>query len=408
MKIAMLSASTSRSAGGVFEAVRCLSRDLTAIPGVAVEVFAGRDPWTTFDLPSWAPLRPQVFPVRRPVVFGWAAGLAPALASWEPDLVHLHALWMYPSVVACRWGRRTQKPVLISAHGMLDPWALQNAAWKKRVALSLFERRNLTGAACFQAISRAELEAIRALGLTQAVAVIPNGVDLPRLEAGIAREAGGRTKVLLFLGRIHPKKGLVPLVRAWNRFQASDPTGRGWVLAIAGWDQGGHEQELRELVTATGGHLIDDQTRAETLPDFDSMPGGSVIFLSPRFGASKEALLRRCDAFVLPSFSEGLPMAVLEAWSYAKPVLMTVACNLPEGFAAGAAICLTPDDTGVLRGLNELVQLPPPTLAAMGAAGRSLVEARFTWPQVARQLHAVYYWLLRGGEPPHCLDIATP
>ena len=68
----------------------------------------------------------------------------------------------------------------------------------------------------------------------------------------------------------------------------------------------------------------------------------SVVFLGPQFGAEKSECYRACDAFILPSLSEGLPMTVLEAWSYAKPVLMTAECNLPEGFAAGAAVRIGP------------------------------------------------------------------
>jgi len=126
--------------------------------------------------------------------------------------------------------------------------------------------------------------------------------------------------------------------------------------------------------------------------------------LGPCFGPEKDALLRRADAFILPSLSEGLPMAVLEAWAYAKPVLMTPECNLPEGFAAGAAIRIDPNAGAIARGLRDLFSAPGSALRAMGWAGRALVEERFTWPKIAQDMKAVYGWVLGQGPRPGCVE----
>ena len=159
----------------------------------------------------------------------------------------------------------------------------------------------------------------------------------------------------MYLGRIHPKKGLVNLLRAWAsvaRPQSSDfcPLSSDWTLTIAGWDQGGHEAELKRLATEleipwrdcreAPSPLRGEGGRKPDEVDFSisAFQRFSVFFLGPLFGAEKAAAYRSCDAFILPSFSEGLPMVVLEAWAYGKPVLMTPECNLPEGFAVSAAI----------------------------------------------------------------------
>lgn len=138
-----------------------------------------------------------------------------------------------------------------------------------------------------------------------------------------------------------------------------------------------------------------------------------MFFLGPQFGAEKDACYRNCDAFILPSYSEGLPMAVLEAWAYAKPVLMTPECNLPEGFTANAAIRIeqvgrdTPCAQGLAftieAGLSELIRLPPSALRTMGDNGRSLVASRFTWPKIAQDMKSVYDWTLGGGTKPTCV-----
>jgi poly(glycerol-phosphate) alpha-glucosyltransferase len=126
----------------------------------------------------------------------------------------------------------------------------------------------------------------------------------------------------------------------------------------------------------------------------------SVEFIGPLFGQAKAAALSSADAFVLPSRSEGLPMAVLEAWSHAKPVLITTACNLTEGVTAGAAIETEPTRTSIADGLARLAKLDSEGLDAMGRRGRELVEARFSWPKIAADLGRVYAAVAAGRDLP--------
>ncbi|PYK25405.1 MAG: glycosyl transferase family 1, partial [Verrucomicrobia bacterium] len=132
--------------------------------------------------------------------------------------------------------------------------------------------------------------------------------------------------------------------------------------------------------------------------------GDSVVFLGSRFGAEKSECYRTCDAFILPSLSEGLPMTVLEAWAYAKPVLMTPECNLPEGFLANAALRIGPSAEEIAAGLKQLVEMSTDDRAAMGARGRDLVTRDFSWPRIGEQMRAVYDWVL-GGEMPNTVRL---
>ncbi len=208
----------------------------------------------------------------------------------------------------------------------------------------------------------AEAQSIRAYGLRNPVCIIPNGVHLPDLVASSTLQienlalqtfAQGR-KVLLYLGRLHPKKNVANLVRAWKQTLNSHPlTPENWVLVIAGWDQGGYERELKKLSSDYG------------LP-------ASVSFLGPLFGQEKEAAYRVCDAFILPSLSEGLPMTVLEAWAHAKPVLITPECNLPEGFAAEAALQIGTSPEKIAAGLKQLIEMSDDDRRAIGDRGRTL------------------------------------
>jgi poly(glycerol-phosphate) alpha-glucosyltransferase len=301
------------------------------------------------------------------------------------------------------WHRRTRKPYLISLHGMLDPWALARARFKKRLASLAYERVHLGNAGCLHALCAQDLESIRHFGLKTPVCLLPNGVDLPGewMRAPGSRMSEGN-RMMVFLGRLHPKKGLANALRAWSRLARDFPE---WRFVIAGWDQGGHAGELRQLCKDLGLPSSDDSV-AGLLADGDEPGSGApsrVVFTGPAFGAEKDALLRRADAFILPSFSEGLPMAVLEAWAYGLPVLMTDHCNLPEGFTAGAAVRIGTDPDGIAAGFRGLFEGTPGDLEAMGTRGRHLVEARFTWPNIAAQLKDVYAWLLDAGDRPPCL-----
>ncbi len=113
--------------------------------------------------------------------------------------------------------------------------------------------------------------------------------------------------------------------------------------------------------------------------------------------------MRSVDAFILPSFSEGLPMSVLEAWAYELPVVMTPFCNLPEGFDAGAAILIQPDRSSIREGLLSLFEYSDVDLKTMGQKGRSLVASKFTWPTIAADMKSVYAWCLGGGDKPACM-----
>ena len=233
----------------------------------------------------------------------------------------------------------------------------------------------------------------------------------------MAQKDSGR-KVLLYLGRIHPKKGLVNLIKAWAAVQGSqgpmrDSRAPSWLLAIAGWGQDGHEAELKRLATGLGIRWAEvRQPSAGTAGKIsrvdrswvpDSQQGVSLLFAGPQFGEAKSECYRNCDAFILPSFSEGLPMAILEAWAQAKPVLMSPECNLPEGFAVEAAIRIEPNPESIAKGIQDLFAAPCAALLALGENGRRLVSKRFAWPLIAGDMKAVYDWVLGGGTKPECV-----
>ena len=166
------------------------------------------------------------------------------------------------------------------------------------------------------------------------------------------------------------------------------PPRNPWVLAIAGWDQGGCEGRLQKQAAELG-------------------LGDSVAFLGPRFDRENAACYRHCDAFVLPSLSEGLPNVVLEAWSHAKPVVMTPECNLPDGFASAAAIRVDTLPEGIAAGLHVLLEMSVAERRDMGQHGLALVKDRYIWPRVGKQMLAVQLWALGRGPAPEFVEFSV-
>lgn len=396
----LLTQSATTLGGGIAEAVRALSVALDKA-GSHVTVGSVHDdgsrigPW-----PEQSPLLLEGF--RGP---GMAVlpGLARQLESLAPDILHLHGLWTWFSVAVPGLAARRRIPYVVSPHGMLDSWALRRSAWKKRLAGMLWERRSMRRAGCLHALCGSEAGSILAYGVRGPVAVIPNGVEVPEVgvaEFGASRTGNGARK-LLFLGRLHPKKGLLNALRAWNKVAGAQQCS-GWQFVIAGWDQEGHEADLKRLcddlllkrADVPAARMADPSAREAAASE------AAVVFTGPAFGVDKQALLGSASAFILPSFSEGLPVAVLEAWAYGLPALLTDHCNLPEGIDAGAALRIPTDVDGIAEGMRAITRLSDREREVMGSNGRALVEARFTWPTVAARMLGLYEWLLGSGPAP--------
>ena len=393
MRVGFLVSSVSREAGGLFQSVRGLARAVMS-EDVNASAFGISDPNSALDVLNWQPASVRTFETQFRA-WGYSNQLVPALVAADLDILSTHGLWKYCSVASRRWHGRTARPYIVHPHGMLEPWALQNAGLKKRIAALLYENQHLRGAACFRALCEPEAQSIRAYGMRNPICVIPNGVDLPTRfqdsgfgvqDSELMRFAGGR-KVLLYLGRLHPKKNLANLIRAWKQALNSGRSSReGWAVAIAGWDQAGYERELKKLTSDYG-------------------LSASIRFLGPLFGQNKDAAFHACDAFVLPSLSEGLPMTVLEAWAHAKPVLITPECNLPEGFVAGAALQIGTEPEEIVTGLKQLSEMSDGDRRAMGDRGRTLVATNFSWPRIGEQMRSVYDWMLGGGPTPQTVRL---
>lgn len=399
MNIAFLTRSISRDAGGIFEVETALARELTQL-GCMVTAFGPHDSNAEVDRVKWAPVVPQTLPHLGNDSFRYSPQLKSTFLNHHCDLLHLHSLWSHTSVIASAWAKRTGGPLLVSPNGMLDPWALGNSAIKKRLVSMLFERQMLKRAKCIQANTLKDIEDFRKYGLRNAFATIPNGVYLPNenhLPSLSQRlQSGGRRKIV-YLGRIHRKKGLANTVKAWGEIRKESKI-NDWQLVIAGRDEGDHLSELNRICLDYG-----LKVSGEKVSDEDA----DIVFKGPTYGDEKLSLLTSADLFILPSFSEGLPMAVLEAWAHQTPVMMSRKCNLDIGFEVGAAISTDTSVDSIQKALSEVFDRRPSELLDMGQKGFELVKSKFTWPSVANQMQRLYRWMLGGGDHPDFVTLKS-
>jgi glycosyltransferase involved in cell wall biosynthesis len=358
-RIGLVSAWASRLGGGVFEAVVAQAR-LIAEQGGEALIFALEDEHSAEDAARFGAARVQVFPVKGPAQIGYAPALLPAMLEAGLDCLHLHGIWMYPSLAASRWARASGRGYVVSPHGMLDPWITARGRWKKALARAGYERSSWRRASFLHALTLREAADIaRESGRSDSVVIANAGP-----EAGPVPK-DPRAPHLLFIGRIHPKKNLLALVEAWQR--AKRPAEAR--LTLAGWGEEADVAQLRAAVAAAG---------------------PSVEFVGPVYGAAKQALLEAARFTVLPSHSEGLPMAVLEGWAAGTPAVLTGECNLPEGLAAGAAIeCGYAPDT-IVPALEAALRIGSEDWLAMACAAQGLASGPFASQTIAARWSEAY------------------
>jgi len=295
----------------------------------------------------------------------------------RPDLLHDHGIWLPSNHHVAVAARRLDIPLVIHPHGMLESWALKHRGWKKRLALQMYQHRDLQTAALFIASAELEAESIRRLGLLQPIAVIPNGVEVATPRSTGNGHHGPRTA--LFLSRIHPKKGLLNLIEAWGQLRPD-----GWRLCLAGPDEGGHLAEVMRLV------------RARSL---DSV----IKYVGVVEGDAKDALYKNADLFVLPSFSENFGVVVAEALSHGMPVITTRGTPWEGLLHHGCGWWIDPTVDALSETLRQALVMDSVSLRAMGDKGREYSK-EFNWPNIALQTVDVYQWLLGQGSKPACVN----
>lgn len=300
---------------------------------------------------------------------GASRAMRHALNSGRPDIVHTHGLWMLPNTYKAKGAA-----LVVSPHGMLTSVALTFSQRKKALFRFLFQNRALASAALFFATAESEYNDIRGFGLSQPVAVVPNGIDLPGLPTKRPR-CDGRS--VLSLGRIHPKKGLDILIRAWAAVEGDFPE---WKLRIVGPDEVGHAAELKELV-----RLLELK---------------NVSIEGAVFGQAKNELMAGVDIFALPSRSENFAMTVAESLAFGVPVISTKGAPWAGLETHGCGWWVDHGAEPLAAALRSAMSQPLEELSSMGRKGRAWMARDYSWERMANMTLDTYQWVLEGGEPP--------
>ena len=346
------------------------------------------------DRELWQPLDCRQWPASGMKALGYSKNMTRGVESClvkGSSVISQHGLWLHYGRVAKSIGSRGRVPVIIHPHGMLEPWALRRSRWKKQLVGRLWEYENLRRAACLRVTSADELRSVRGLALKNPVALIPNGIDVEdyaRLPSKAEAEALlpllNDKRVLLFLSRVHPKKGLPLLLRAWH---ALGHERRDWLLAIAGPDQLGHTNELKQLA----GEL-----------DLND----SVIFTGALFGTEKLAAYTLSDLFILPSHSENFGVAVAEALAAGLPVVASTGTPWEGLQEHGCGWWTEVSVSALTETLRETLSRSKRELVEMGAKGREWMRRDFAWERLAAEMIEVCEWTLSGGGvPPSCVAL---
>ena len=284
-----------------------------------------------------------------------------------PDCVHFHGIWSLSLAKRFLTWRRLGIPCVISAHGMLDPWALAHKPLKKKLAWHIYQRFILNRATSLQATSARESENLRRLGLRARIETIPWGIEMPEpRDDAVASRATSSRRTALYVGRLHPVKGLPMLVEAWAKVRPS-----GWVMKIVGPDEAGHRAELEALVRKV--HL-------KTVFEFTGALEREAL----------RSVYQSADLFILPSHTENFGMVVGEALSHGVPVIASHGTPWESLATEGGGWWVPASIEGISAALASAVACSTDDLRAIGSAGRRLVVETYSWQFVAARFASLY------------------
>lgn len=308
-------------------------------------------------------------------------GVSPKMKRWLRDearsgnsrILHNHSLWMMPNIYPAAAVRGTDCKLVISPRGTLSAWALAHSAWIKKPMWHALQGKVMRKATAFHATSQGEYRELRDQGLRQPVAILPNGVDVGK--AGI--EPVKKRKEVLFLSRIHPKKGIANLLQAWRDVAERHPD---WQLIIAGPDELDHTREMKTLANKLGVERC-------------AFPG-------PLYGADKQRAYRQSSLYVLPTYSENFGMTVAEALAAGTPAIVTKGAPWQGLEPEGAGWWIDIGAEPLAAALDEAFSLPVEALEQKGAAARDWMIRDFSWAKIGEDMAEFYDWLVNGGDRP--------
>jgi glycosyltransferase involved in cell wall biosynthesis len=357
MKILFLTLDLGSTAGGLYYSVRGLSREFLARGELEVEVVGLINDENLSDLSSWDGIPVKYFRCKKLFgKFSYSLGLIKYVYESDADIIYLHGMWNFSSLLLRVIGMKKEIRYVVCPRGMLDKWIFEKNKLIKRMYWTLFENRLLQSAGFIHALNDNEAMEIKKVLPNVNIVVSSNGID--RVVDTVPDYSLSK-KRMIFLGRIDAKKGVLELLAAWAEIKQNN-----WELFIYGWGDPSYVDKVKRF-------LVDNECEA--------------YYMGPVFGEEKNVALKSAHAFVLPSFSEGLPMAILEAWSYGLPALITDECNLPDSYSNGAGYNIS-HEQGLISGLSDFMAFKNSDYEYMSTQAKNYVNENYTWKKIAKKL----------------------
>jgi len=356
MKILHITNSIDKSSGGPSRSVPQTCIELAKL-GISIELVT-QESADMVDIEESSHLTVQYRSIKELFIYG------SRLSDKDVDLIHLQHIWNPYIQVMAFWAFQKKIPYIITPRGMLEPWIMDNNHWKKKIALFLYQKKAIQRAAHIHATAQMEADNIKELGFSNPISIIPNGIDLSEVKKG--KEQYG-SKKMVFLSRIHPKKGIELLLEAWRNTDT-----KGWTLEIAG-----------------NGEIDYVKTLSQSAEDLKN-----VHFVGSQYGESKWDFLRSADVMVLPTYSENFGIVVAEALAVGVPVITTKGTPWEDlnTYECGWWIDLSVPN--LIRSLEEVMQTPEDQIKTMGANGQSLVKDKYDIKAVAKNMRELYQKIL--------------
>lgn len=301
---------------------------------------------------------------------------------FDYDLIHQHGIWLPNSLLSKRFRKKSGKHVIIQPHGYLEPFRLKLSKAKKKVAYFAYEKENLLNCSLLLACSEQEAINLKEILPQKEIAIISNGIPESFLNTPMSNKFNAPSadkKIMLFLSRIHPLKGLERFLKVINLIGVEEFN--EWQFIIAGFEEVNHESHLKSLV------------KELNLDKF-------VTFVGPKYGQEKIDLISYSDLFVLPTFNENYGIVIAEALAREIPVLTTKGTPWKELQTMNCGFWVNNDEEGIEKGLREILGMSSIELKTMGKNGKKLIKYRYTWEQTAADTKALYDWVLGDNTKP--------
>jgi glycosyltransferase involved in cell wall biosynthesis len=391
MKILIVIPSIGSIYGGPSQTVKGLAQALGNLDLDVDIVTTNANGSTKLDVPLHTWITEESYRIQYFPYWGWGDyKMSWSLSRWllqhvaSYDLVHTNAVFSVPNIPAYWACQLHNVPYVVTPHGMLESWAMSYKAWKKRFFYALIEKPALQKAGAIQIIGFPEADSVRSLGIETPLVFVPNGIHrqdfekLPDPEIFYQQFPETRSKnLILFLGRVDPKKGLDLLATALTKVLVQFPQVH---LVVAGPDNIGFLHKAQAYFAES--NCLD-----------------AVTFTGMLTGSLKYAALAAANVYVAPSYSEGFSMSVLEGMASGLPCTITTGCNFPEAAAAQAAYVVNVDAAEIALTLTQCLNNPQQAKET-GDRARQFILEKYTWERIAIEMLKVYTALVNKKHAP--------